>query len=759
MIKCINNKNIAIPNVHININKAERFSITNEIGSCKINTNKNSILHLHISHINYESIDTTINTNLSKIIFKLKLKENKLNEIKIKSRLQESIIGLNSKHIDYLPVSYTGGIESLIKSLQGVSSNNELSSQYNVRGGNFDENLVYINDVEINRSMLAKTGQQEGMSLINPMMVSSVYFSNGAFDVNYGDKMSSVLDVRYSKHEENKAWASASLLGADAGFAHNLFNNKLYIITGIRYQTTKYLLNSLDTKADYTPDYRDIQSYSSYKLNRNWELNLWLSVNNNKYKFEPKERQAKFGTINNSMKLSIYFDGQEKDEFHSDIESIAIKHKNTNSILKLILSRAKIKELENLDILGQYYLDELFISNGGNSENSIEHLGIGSYIDHARNKYDKQEYSAKIRYQLYVNQLKFKLGCEFKHRKIESNINEWQYQDSAGYSIPNKSDNIEFAYINKENHKFYDKSISAYINTEFKFNKISKFRFKLGIRTSYWDYNKEYIHSPRFKIRYNHDKNSYFEFATGIYSQIPNYKEMLSYNSKLFDKPLIQKSHNYSLSYNNSFQKYHKNFHLAIDLFYKDLKQILPYDIENLRIKYYGEKQSSGYAYGIDCRLNGEFIKNTDSWISLSLLKTEENIKNDKYGNIPRPTDQLYNISLFFQDYLSKNTAYKMYLMAKIGAALPAWVPKSNKQEGRFEIPAYKRLDIGFSRRLSSKKPKTIKSAWLKLELFNILDINNTISYFWVKDVSSNNYAVPNYLTGRRLNLKIQFAF
>nr|WP_320119932.1 TonB-dependent receptor [uncultured Marinifilum sp.] len=770
----VDSKNNPISGAYIKVENTSLITSSDSLGQFSINlTNKNQIeIHVsHVSYLNYAKNITIKSGEIKSIIIKLDQKKEQIGEVKIEAaqNIRNKTTRISTKHLQQIPVSSSGAVEQLIKSLPGVNSNNELSSQYSVRGGNFDENLVYINEIEIYRPNLIRSGQQEGLSIINPDLVSSIQFSSGGFDAKYGDKLSSVLDVKYKTPNKFEASTEVSMLGVSAHLGNKSKNSKLSYIAGMRYKTNRYLLQSLDTKGEYEPNFTDFQALLNYRFNSSLSLHLWASFSENKYQFRPENRSTSFGTISNALQLDIYFDGQEKDEFKTNTQAFTLKyHPNSNSLIRLIGSRYETSEEENFDIMGQYYLSDLFVSQGGKQEESIENLGIGTFIDHARNKLEKDVYTLDIKGDHCIDNLFIQWGIGAKSEKIDDKINEWQYQDSAGYSLPVSHSNVFLAYSRNSNNKIDNKHIKSFVQATQIFNtNKGELQITGGLRYHYWDYNEKAIFSPRASINYipNWKNKVKFRLAAGYYQQIPSYREMLMIDGNIATKLNMQKSIHYVLGQEYYFKAWNRAFKFSSELYYKDLASVTPYDIENVRIRYYGDKKAKGYATGLDLRINGEFVPGTESWASLSVMKTEENIYGDNLSYIPRPSDQSFNFSMFFQDYLPNNPSYKMHLSLFYGGRLPVWSPKKGKNGGSFRMPNYRRIDLGFSKVLVDENIqkqgllKHFKSMWIGLELFNVLDINNTVSYLWIKDISNNQYAIPNYLTGRKINLKLSAKF
>lgn len=764
-----------ISGANIQIESISHYTTSDTNGNYTIKVPSDQTFILKISHISYQSIVANFKLRSGEIKVynpNLKIKQEQLQEVIVESNqsIKDKNITINTEQLEQLPVSGNGAVEQIIKTLPGVSSNNELSSQYSVRGGNFDENLVYINDIEIYRPNLVRSGQQEGLSIINPDLVSSIQFSSGGFDAKYGDKLSSVLDVKYKTPNKFEASAEASLLGSSFHFANSSKNNKLSYMAGIRYKTNEYLLNSLDTKGEYKPNYTDVQAMINYRFSSSFSMHLWGSFSENNYNFKPETRNTSFGTINNALQLKIYFDGKEKDKYETNIQALSLKfHPNSKALYRLIASRYETTEKETFDIMGQYYLSDLFVSQGGSSSESIENLGVGTFIDHARNKLSKKVTTIDIKGDHNIDNLFLQWGIGGKHEEVNDQINEWQYQDSAGYSIPVSDSEVTLAYSRNANNKINSNHITSFAQGTYVLqNDNGEFQFTGGLRYHFWDYNDESFFSPRASVNYipNWENKVKFRFSTGYYQQTPSYREMLTINGQISNHLNLQKSIHYVLGQEYYFEAWNRPFKFSSELYYKNLKSLTPYDIENVRIRYYGDKKSKGYATGLDLRINGEFVPGTESWASLSIMKTGEDIIGDELGYLPRPTDERVNFSMFFQDYLPNNPSYKMHLSLFYGGKLPVWTPKKGKNGKSFRMPNYRRIDLGFSKILLDENSKSkngllkhFKSMWISLEVFNVLDINNTISYLWINDISGNQYAIPNYLTSRKLNLKLTAKF
>tara|TARA_B100000902_G_C27322533_1_gene925732 strand:+ start:6374 stop:8863 length:2490 start_codon:yes stop_codon:yes gene_type:complete len=783
-----------IEGVNISIMGKQIGTSTNLEGKYELNLPANRSFIINYTFIGYKTIN--IRVPMLKVGQIYILDQNMepqsfiKNEIIVedKQNRKKTLTRIKPKHATIIPNS-SGGVEALIKTLPGVSSANELSSQYSVRGGNFDENLVYIDNIEIYRPFLIRSGQQEGLTFINPDLVGNIIFSAGGFDAKYGDKMSSVLDIKYKKPNKFKASLNTSLLGGSAHFEGISKNNKLSFMTGIRRKSTQYILNSLDTDADYKPVFIDFQSYLKYKINNKWDVSFLANISSNTYNMIPENRDTEFGTLNEALKLTIFFDGQEIDQYKTYFGALKSSYRLNDKIkLDFISSAFRTIEEEKFDIMGQYWLYQLDNSLGSDNFGDVKYdRGVGTYINHARNNLNATVINFQHNGFFSNNSSEIIWGFKLQKENISDKISEWNVIDSAGYNIPHTPDSVGF------NNPLIQPSLIVSVNELLKTNinldsyrnsgylqyslDISKFSITSGFRYNYWSFNEELLLSPRLSLSYlpNWEKDVIFKLATGVYYQPAFYKELRDFTGRINWDIKAQKSTHYIFGADYLFYAWNRPFKLVSELYYKNLKNLIPYKIDNVRIRYLSDEISNGYAAGIDLKVNGEFVPGIESWGSLSIMKTEEDINGDSYldidgsviepGYIPRPTDQRINFSLFFQDYLPKNPSYKMHLNLVYGSGLIFGPPKSEKFEDILRIPPYRRVDIGFSKELirkdkvSSRFLKNFDSVWISLEVFNLLQINNTVSYLWVTDVAGRQYAVPNYLTSRQLNAKLIFSF
>ena len=675
---------------------------------------------------------------------------------------------LNADRVKLLPDPAGGSIESLVVTFAGVSSNNELSSQYSVRGGSYDENIVYVNGLEVFRPLLIRSGQQEGLSFINPDMTEAVNFSAGGFEARYGDKMSSVLDITYKKPKGFEGSASASLLGANAYVGSS--SGKFTQVTGFRYKTGRSLLKTTDTDAEYDPNFIDLQTYMTYKFAPKWEINFLGNLAINNYKFIPHTRETSFGTATNAKKFKVFMSGQEQDKFETLFGALTLKHNlNDNTELGLQASAFTSKEEEGYDIAGDYWLGDAAEEGGGGE---IQNLSIARYNEHARNRLHSNIMNVGHYGVARLKNNTLKWGATVQMEKINDKISEWEKRDSAGYSLPQGGGNVNVIANLFSDNELESTRISGYLQDVFKFRtKQGLFTLVGGVRGSYWSYNKEFIFSPRASLGFipNFDQNLTFRLASGLYYQSPFYKELRTTVQDEHGNSIIQlnkdlksqRSIHVIAGGDYTFRASGRNFKVSADMYYKKLDNLNPYTVDNVKIRYYGENCAQGHAMGLDVKFFGEFVPGTDSWISFSLMKAEQSIRGSEY--VPMPNSQGYNVSLFFQDYFPGYKRVKPNLKGVLSGGLPVTAPRTGYEEGYFRTPTYKRVDLGFSYQLAGGTDaimdrgffRNLKNIWLGLDIFNLFDIKNTSSYYWITNIDNHQYAIPNYLTGRQLNVRL----
>ena len=654
-------------------------------------------------------------------------------------------------------------VEEILQTQAGVSTHSELSSQYNVRGGTFDENSVYINNVEVYRPFLVRSGQQEGLSVINADLVESVGFSTGGFEAKYGDKMSSALDITYKRPKRTEGSITASMLGANGYLG--IATKKLTWTNGLRYKINKYLLGSLETKGEYNPSFLDYQTYLSWQPSKRWQVDFIGNISENNYNFEPKDRETKFGTLKNVKSFKVYFDGKEKDLFRTFFGSLSItNHLTPRTDISLIASAFSTKEQQRYDIQGQYWLTQTETS---------ENLGVGTYMQHSRDYLKANVRSLKLMMQQRAGNHRVEGALTYKIEKIEENSAEYEYRDSAGYNIPHTGETLDMIYSMRARNNLDAKRIEAYLQDTWNFKSNDSvptlYRLNYGVRYAHWDFNGESIVSPRasLNITPGWNRNLSFRVAAGLYYQAPFYKELrdttmingVTY-ALLNKKIRSQRSIHALASMSYRFSMMNRPFKFTAEAYYKAISRLVPYSVDNVKVTYYGDNETSGHAAGLDLKLFGEFVPGADSWLTLSVMNTSMKL-NGK--NVPLPTDQRFALNLFFTDYFPGSTRWRMSLKLAYADGLPFSAPHQELTSTPFRAPAYKRADIGMSYRLfdnqDGSRSSIFRNVWLGLDCLNLFGINNVNSYYWITDISGQQYAVPNYLTGRQINAKISVEF
>ena len=676
---------------------------------------------------------------------------------------------LKAEDAKLAPSASGNGVEGLIQQQAGVSTHNELSSQYNVRGGAFDENSVYINNVEVYRPLLVRSGQQEGLSVINPYMVDKIGFSTGGYAAKYGDKMSSALDITYkklqpkgSKKTVTEGTLAASLLGADAYFG--LGTKKLSWLNSIRYKTNSYLLGTTDTKAEYKPNFLDYQTYLSYSPNKRWKIDFIGNISDNHYNFVPHDRETTFGTQQDVKSFRVDFDVQQKDHYLTYFVTLGITRNITDKTSFSILGSAFYsKEQEKYDIQGQYWLDQTETS---------ENLGVGTYFEHARNYLTARVLSAKAILKHKTKKHDIEVAYTYKKEHISENSVEYEMRDSAGYSVPHNGKDLYMIYSMKARNTLDANRTEAYLQDTYRFTSPgghTHFTLNYGVRMSHWSLNKETLFSPRISLGIipAYSENTTLRFAAGLYYQAPFFKELRDTSTvngityaTLNEKIKSPRSIHFIAGYDYRFRINNQRYRFTAEAYYKALGNLIPYSVNNVKVVYYGENRASGHAAGIDLKLYGEFVPGTDSWLTFSLMNTQMKL-NGK--GVPLPTDQRFAVNLFFTDYFPGTERWRMSLKLALADGLPFSTPHRELETNTFRAPAYKRADIGMSYRLldNSKgtKKSIFKNIWLGVDCLNLFGIDNVNSYYWVTDVTNQQYAVPNYLTGRQLNGRVLIEF
>jgi hypothetical protein len=772
--------------VNVSVKDHPGGAISNEQGEFSLTIEAKFPLVLVFSRIGYEVTEIELKAVSQAKGIKVELSERSESietiDVTAKNGRNQNFTKIDAKLVSALPDVSGGSIEALVKTQMGVTSNNELSSQYRVRGGNFDENLVYVNDIEIYRPLLVRSGQQEGLSFVNPDMVSDIRFSAGGFDARYGDKMSSVLDIKYKSPSSFAGSTSASLLGGKIHIEGASKNSRFTHITGVRYKTNRYLLGTMDVSGDYQPSFFDLQSYMTYRISNRWRFSILGNLSQNKYNFKPVDRETSFGTLSEAKQLKIYFEGRERDMFQTGFVAGSLDFSpNNDHNFKWIVSGYRTSEEENYDILGQYWIQDLDPTGEVVNDNAklASGIGVGTYMEHARNYLFGNIANVAFRgsHRIFTHNIEWEV--KYQYERFYDIVDEWEMRDSAGYSVPLSDTQLVMAYAYDDENDIESNRISGFIqeNKHFYLSQ-AKIDFAFGIRSNYWDFNDEWLVSPRMSIRIDPEweRDYHFKFAAGLYYQSPFFKEYRAQGQVVNRHIKSQKSIHFVTGFDYYFLSRERPFKFSTELYYKQMDNLIPYQIDNVRIRYSAKNNAKGYVAGLDMKINGELVKGVESWASLSVMKSQEDLKDDYYidsntgqtiypGYIPRPSDQRVNFSMMFQDYFPKNPSYKVNLNFIYGSGLPFGPPRSARYLAVNRMPAYRRVDVGISKEITgtqlnpNKQTRGFKNLWIGLEVFNLFDINNTISYLWVTDVNNRQYAVPNYLTSRRLNMKLVARF
>ena len=670
---------------------------------------------------------------------------------------------LDTKNLRQTPSTTGNAVEELVQQQAGVSTHNELSSQYNVRGGSFDENSVYINGTEVYRPLLIRSGQQEGLSVINSDMVEKIGFSSGGFEAKYGDKMSSALDIQYRKPTRLEGNLQASLLGGSIFLGYG--NKKFSMSHGLRYKTNRYLLGSLETKGEYRPNFLDYQTYITWSPNKRWDVDFIGNISENHYNFKPSDRETSFGTMQDVKSFKVYFDGQEKDIFRTLFGTASITyHPTEKTNVKLQVAAFHTKEQETYDIQGQYWLDDT---------QTQENLGVGTYMEHARNYLTANVQSVKLTVNHKAKRHDIAGGFTMKWEEIEENAREYEMRDSSGYSIPHTGKRLDMIYSLASKNKISSTRLEAYLQDTYRFQtgsgeKPNLWTLNMGVRLANWSYNKETIISPRVSLAlipsFNEDMT--FRLSTGLYYQAPFYKELRD-TTTINGRTIVTLNQNIKSqqsihivgAFDYRFRLANRPFRFTAEAYYKILRNLVPYNVQNMKVVYYGENLAKGHAAGLDLKLYGEFVPGTDSWLTFSVMSTRQTING---MSVPLPTDQRWGVNLHFTDYFPGTQRWKMTLRLAFADGLPFGAPHRGLEKQQFRAPAYKRADIGMSFLAYHNENRTtfgVRRIWVSAEGLNIFGISNVNSYYWVTDVTNQQYAVPNYLTGRQINGKVIVEF
>lgn len=751
-------------------------TFTNTDGVYRLSIAERDTLELVYSCIGFEEVRRKLIEANGELTINVRLRQNtkELKEVEVTEikRQMETMQLISPESYRMSPDATGGSVEAVIATMSGVSSSNELSSQYSVRGGTYDENSVYINGIEVYRPQLISSGQQEGLSIINPDLVGSVGFSTGGFSAEYADKMSSALDITYRQPEAFEGSVGVSLMGANLAIGQS--SGKFSQLHGVRFKRNNSLLSSMETKGEYDPTFFDYQTNLNLRLGEKWSMSFLGNIAVNNYKFKPQNRTTTFGTVNDAKQFTVYFDGHEKDRFETFFGAYTLGYKPSKSTdLSLILSGFLTNELVTYDISGEYWLDQ---AGTGGEESVGGELGVGRYHEHSRNRLRTSVFEMSLKGETRLKRHTLGYGLTLKRESVMERAREWERRDSAGYSLPFDPEALKVVYNLASKQDISSTRFSAFIQDTYRFNSsIGYFNVNGGVRMSYWSFNKEFIVSPRVSVGLVPERNNRWTFrlATGLYYQAPFYKEYRiqevdakgNTNVVLNKDIKSQRSFQFILGSDYTFRALNRPFKFSVEAYYKALSDIVPYEIDNLKMVYSGRNESSGYAMGLDLKLFGQFVPGSDSWISASLMKTQEDINGVK---VPRPNDRRYGFALYFTDYFPKIPKLKFSLRGIFNDGLPQTAPRSTRDKGYFRTPAYKRVDVGLQYALLAPLKdgesrsgflRNFKSIWLGLDVFNLLDISNVSSYYWVTDVNRIQYAVPNYLTRRQFNIRLTIDF
>jgi hypothetical protein len=786
--------NLNEPIEKVSIKFGNTGDVTDKDGNYSIRIPFNEEITLIFSHVSYRTFTKTITaTSRNAIRYSptLTLKTEELKEIVVKDirKKAEGLISIDANKAKNI-IGPNAGVENILMTLPGVNNNNELSTQYNVRGGNFDENLVYVNGIEIYRPFLIRSGQQEGLSFINSNMVQNINFSAGGFQAKYGDKLSSVLDITYRKPTETATTIDASLLGASVTFEGQFLNNKLSTITGVRYRDNSLFVNSKQIETNFRPRFTDVQTFLSYDFSEKLSLNFLGNFSLNNYDYQPISRRTRFGTVANPLELIVFYSGQEKDKYLTLFGALSADYKITDDFtLTTTASRYNTQEEEHFDIAAAYNLGEVDANIGSQNFGEVDFSqGIGSQLNHARNDLDALISNIQVKGTFKKGETQWNFGAKYQQEDIKDRIREWEVIDSLGFSIrppfhssnnqpyaPFEGEITPYQNIRKDNNVAINR-VSGFVQ----FNQRSFWNdhevfYNVGIRAQNWTVTgngiqskSQLIISPRaqFAIKPNWEKDMLFRFSGGLYAQPPSYRELRNFDGDVNVDVKAQKSIHYVAGMDYSFKMWERPFKLTTEFYYKDLSDVNAYSIDNVRIRYRADNLTTAFATGIDLRLNGEFVPGSDSWVSLGYLKTEENI--DNRGFIARPSDQRIKFGILFQDYVPNLPDLKAYLNLVYNTGVPGGAP-AYADVYRFQerLRDYKRADLGVSY-IFVDANKQFSTGWLSkfkelsagLELFNMFDIQNSITNTWVRDVySKTQFGIPNYMTGRVLNFKVGVTF
>ena len=766
------NSGSALDLVHVRLSKGSIGTLSNYKGEYELLVPKSDSLHIIFTSLGYKRVERVISTNLSekegnKITLNIQMLPNTavIDDVEVvaNKRRTSSFEEIETTNIKTIPSTSGNAVEDALSTFAGVTMNNEMSSQYSVRGGSFDENLIYVNGIEIYRPQLIRSGQQEGLSFINSSMVGSIQFSTGGFSSEYGDKMSSVLDISYKTPEKFESQIDINLMGASASVGQK--NKRFSQLHGVRFRRNASLLATMDSKGDYDPKFFDYQTLLRHEINQNTEISFLGNISTNHYKFTPTTRETSFGTFNDVRKFKVYFDGKERDQFDTYFGAFSVNYKGIkNTNLQFIASAFSTKENVTYDISGEYWLDAVTDEGQGS-------LGVGAYHEHARNNLNASVFSASLKGTTQIGHNKISYGINAQKEIIDDRIAEWERRDSSGYTLPHIENEVNMTYNLHSAYENQSVRFSSFIQDNFGWNALGgRFYLIAGLRLSHWTFNKETLLSPRAILTYTPDQNGRLtlRLASGVYYQSPFYKEYREVYSDKNGNSMVdmnssiksQKSFQVVFGSDYIFEAYNRPFKFTAEAYHKNISNYIPYTIDNVQIRYLGHNEGKAYTSGIDMKLFGEFVDGTDSWISLSLMQSKEDYNGLKTS---RPTEQRYSFGMYFSDYWPGNDSYKVFLRGIMNDGLPIYSPLGGRESGMFRTPAYKRIDLGASRvfnkencnLLNRGQWKNLKEISIGLQIFNLMDFDNVNSYYWVTSVDNTQHAVPNYLSRRMFSLNI----
>lgn len=746
---------------------------TNLEGGYMLSIAPRDTLELIFTAIGYRSVKRTLVDAKGDITLNVKMlpEDHMLDEVQIQGYRPNSQ-GMQNIDVENLKVSPDvsgGSVESLIGTMAGVTQNNEMSSQYNVRGGSFDENSVYINGIELYRPQLISNGQQEGLSIINPDMIGSINFSSGGFSARYSDKMSSVLDITYREPQAFEGAVSASLMGGSIMIGQN--SGKFSQLHGARLKKNNSMLSSLDSKGEYDPTFFDYQLNMNYKPNDKIAVNLLGNINLNHYNFKPHDRETSFGIADDVKKFKVYFDGEEKDRFETYLGALSVTWRPSQVFtLQSGAGAFLTNEFVSYDISGEYWLDQAGTSGSGGIGGE---QGVGKYMEHSRNRLKASVFQVWTNARTQIARQNISIGLQYQHETFRDRTREWEWRDSAGYSLPTAPEGVHLLYNLTSRQDVVTNRIAFFVQDTYHLNTDAAFMtFNGGVRVSYWDFNKETLVSPRFNFSISPAAFNRWTYraAFGWYYQSPFFKEYRRAVQDEVGNGTVELNRNIKsprsiqviLGTDFTFRALNRPFKLTAEAYYKNISRMISYEYDNLKVNYSGVNDSKGYIMGLDLRFFGQFVEGSDSWISFSLMKTQQELNGKK---MPMPSDHRYSVALFFTDYFPKFPKLKFALRGIFSDGLTMVPPRQSRDVTWFRAPAYKRVDIGLSYQIvGSPKGKQPRKGWLKdltigVDLFNLFDITNVSSYYWITDVNNLQYAVPNYLTRRQFNVRLSMEF